>query len=187
MISGSPAPPPLLISNTLKHVPCVRRLRLIDGADSWSEAGRPPVSGRLPWDSAPLFEDNGSLLASMIMPPPGQQAPAARSLAPHGCRWQLVLMLLIFSGGIIRHRFLVRTQMPCTYSMNKGLICFFGQAWQGSFFCSLMFQSIMKNEWLLGLFPAAMLLCTLAQEIYSFLRRLGRITSWNRWGKKSNR
>lgn len=173
MISGSPAPPPLLISNTLKHVPCVRRLLLIDGADSWSEAGRPPVSGQLPRDPAPLFEDNGSLLASMIMPPPGPKAPAARSLVPHGRCWQLVLTLLIFSGGIIRHRFLVRTQMPCAYWVNKGLICFFGQAWQGSFLCSLMFQSIMKYKWLLGLFPAALLLCTLAQEIYSFLRRPG--------------
>lgn len=47
-------PPPLLISNTLKHVPCVRSLRLIDGADSWSEAGRPPVSGRLPSGRGPV-------------------------------------------------------------------------------------------------------------------------------------
>lgn len=36
-------------------------------------------------------------------------------LVPHARRWQLVLRLLIFSKGIIRHRFPVRTQMPCAY------------------------------------------------------------------------
>lgn len=172
MISGSPAPPPLLISNTLKHVPCVRRLRLIDGADSWSEADRPPVSGRLPRDSAPLFEDNGSLLASMIMPPPGPQAPAARSLVPHGCRWQLVLMLLISSGGIICHRFLVRTQMPCAYWVNKGLICFFGQA---GLIPSLADLSIHYEKWMTfrSVSRSAAALCCGSGSIFFFVRAGG--------------
>lgn len=117
------------------------------GLTAEAERAGPPVSGRLPRDSAPLFKDNGSLLASMILPPPGPRAPAARSLVPHGCCWQLVLTLLIFSGGLIRHGFPVRTQMPPAYWVNQGLICFLGQqAGHGSFLRSLMFQSIMKNE-----------------------------------------
>lgn len=124
------------------------------------QAGGPPVSGRLPQDSMDPYWP----LWLCHLPDHSQ--------VPRGCCWQLVLTLLIFSGGRVRHRFPVKAQMPRAHWANEALICVLEQqARHGSFLRSLMFQSIMKNEWL---FPAALLLlCTLAQEIYDFLRRRG--------------